>query len=81
VPDYYIPESVPADRVIAVITGSDVQALPPAVSERLEGFQMKKRFSRQEGVFRYTTIVSIYEPVRESRDSGQSTEYRGDSNG
>ncbi|MEE8428938.1 MAG: glycosyltransferase family 39 protein [Gammaproteobacteria bacterium] len=81
VPDYYVRDSVSADRVIAVITDSDTQALPPAVSERLEGFQMKRRFVRQEGVFRYTTIVAIYEPVRVSRDNGQPTEYRGDGNG
>ena len=48
---------------IVVISTANTQSLPAEIIERLNGYYLKRRFAQNEGVYRYSTIVDIYEPV------------------
>ena len=54
-----------AHRAIVVISAADAQALPTEILQRLNGYYLKRRFARDEGVYRYSTIVDIYETIRQ----------------
>jgi hypothetical protein len=46
---------------VAVISGSVRDVLPPAVRGRLTGYGLVKAFDAAEGIFRYATVVRVYE--------------------
>ena len=62
-PEYYtmgIKDSENADAVV-VISDSDDQPLPDYVRQRLEGYHISRVFMTVTGIFRYRTIVTVYE--------------------
>lgn len=62
-PEYYGmagKESGEADAVVVISNRAD-QPLPDYVRQRLEGYRISKVFRTVTGVFRYRTIVTVYE--------------------
>jgi len=53
-----------ADKAIVIISNGTTQALPAVVTERLNGFHIEQRFAQYEGIYRYSTIVEVYEANR-----------------
>lgn len=62
--NYYETSYEKAIKAIVIISDGATQALPAVVTERLNGFQIKQRFSQYEGIYRYSTIVEVYEANR-----------------
>ncbi len=64
-PGYYMrgPERGSGAGVVVVISQRADQPLPPLVSRRLKGYRVARVFGKHTGVFRYRTIVTVYEPV------------------
>ena len=60
---YYAATSTAPSQIIAVIASSANQALPASIAERLKGYQLVIAFTQNESIFKYTTIVNIYESV------------------
>lgn len=60
VPSYYRSHEKKAD-VVAVISDQLTQDLPPSLKRDLQGFRLMKTFHEDEGVFRFRTMVSVYE--------------------
>ena len=60
-PDFYRDDGRYGKRAIAVIAGHTQQALPQDIQLRLKDYRVAARFTRQEGVFRYRTDVTVYE--------------------
>lgn len=60
-PRYYTDDALITNRAIAVIASDVDQVLPAAIRKRLLGYQQSVQFAQQDGVFRYSTIVTIYE--------------------
>ena len=60
---YYAATSTAPSQIIAVIASSANQALPVSIAERLKGYQLVIAFTQNESIFKYTTIVNIYESV------------------
>ena len=63
--NYYEMSNEIADRPIVIISNSDTQALPVEIAERLNGYYLTRRFAQYEGVYRYSTIVDVYETSRQ----------------
>jgi len=59
--DYYQSSNAIQDKLIIIVAETKSQSLPAPVSARLKGFYLKKRFTQHEGVYRYSTIVDVYE--------------------
>ena len=66
-PEYYRNEKQRKHDIIAVISSDHNQVLPAEVKEKLSGYYRDKRFNKDEGIFRYKTIVDIYLPVGSGR--------------
>ena len=62
--NYYEMSNKIADKAIVIISNGDAKALPAVITERLDGYYLKRRFAQHEGVYRYSTIVEIYETIR-----------------
>jgi len=60
---YYATTGTAPSQIIAVIASSANQALPAAVAERLKDYRFVKAFTQNETIYKYTTIVNIYESV------------------
>jgi len=60
---YYAATSTARSQIIAVIASSPNQVLPASVAERLKGYRLVIAFKQNEAIFKYTTIVNIYESV------------------
>lgn len=79
---YYANAGEPGSKLIAVIASDIDQKLPAPLARRLADYRLAQIFSRSEGVFRYATIVSIYESVSsQTADRQPLTFFRGGSNG
>ncbi len=63
--NYYEMDNEIAPGAIVVISTTDTQSLPTEIIERLNGYYLKRRFAQNEGVYRYSTIVDIYETIRQ----------------
>ena len=63
--NYYETDNEIAPGAIVVISTTDTQSLPTEIIERLNGYYLKRRFAQNEGVYRYSTIVDIYETIRQ----------------
>ncbi|MEK7308769.1 MAG: hypothetical protein AAB089_06840, partial [Nitrospirota bacterium] len=64
-PEYYtmdIKDSEKADAVVVISDSAD-QPLPDDTRQRLEGYHISRVFSTVTGIFRYTTIVTVYEKI------------------
>ncbi|MHC4221991.1 MAG: ArnT family glycosyltransferase, partial [Planctomycetota bacterium] len=61
--NYYEMDNETGPGAIVVISTANTQSLPAEIIERLNGYYLKRRFAQNEGVYRYSTIVDIYEPV------------------
>lgn len=61
---YYEARNKIDDKAIVIISDDAAQVLPAVVTERLNGFHIKQRFAQYEGVYRYSTIVEVYEANR-----------------
>lgn len=60
-PAYYAPsDEVPANTVV-VISGSPDEPLPGSIAERISTYRLSKAFTASTGIFRYQTIVRVYE--------------------
>ena len=59
--NYYQTSHDAAEKVIVIISNTETQVLPAIVSARLKGFHLKRRFTQHEDVYRYSTIVDVYE--------------------
>ena len=62
-PEYYtmgIKDSENADAVVVISDSAD-QPLPDYVRQRLEGYHISRVFMTVTGIFRYRTIVTVYE--------------------
>ena len=62
-PEYYtmdIKDSENADAVVVISDSAD-QPLPDYVRQRLEGYHVSRVFMTVTGIFRYRTIVTVYE--------------------
>ncbi len=53
-----------SDKAIVVILSDPRQTLPASLVEDLTGFTLTREFREQSGVFRYRTIVQIYQPSK-----------------
>lgn len=62
-PEYHNLVNQEEQNVIAVIYSDKNQVLPVEIEEKLSGYYRGKRFNKDEGIFRYKTIVDIYLPV------------------
>jgi hypothetical protein len=60
---YYTSGATASSKIIAVIASRANQALPASIAERLKGYQLVIAFTQNESIFKYTTIVNIYESV------------------
>ena len=60
---YYNSGATASSKIIAVIASRANQALPAVVAERIKGYRLVRAFTQNEGIFKYTTIVNIYESV------------------
>ena len=63
-PEYYKKGSKSKNNIIAIVLGSEYQVLPDNVSKKLSGYYKEKSFNTQAKIFRYTTIVDIYLPIK-----------------
>ncbi len=63
---FFDDSQIPAysDKVIVVILSDPRQTLPASLARDLAGFTLMKEFREQSGVFRYRTIVQIYQPTK-----------------
>jgi len=59
--NYYKTSGETVASVIVIISDTRSAILPAIISERLKGFHLKRRFTHHEGVYRYSTIVDVYE--------------------
>jgi hypothetical protein len=53
-----------SDKAIVVILSEPGQTLPARLARDLAGFTLTKEFREQSGVFRYRTIVQVYQPIK-----------------
>ncbi len=53
-----------SDKAIVVILSDPGQVLPAKLARDLTGYTLTKEFREQSGVFRYRTIVQIYQPTK-----------------
>ncbi len=63
-PNFYETSNKKADKAIVVISNGATQTLPAAIKKRLNGFHIKQRFAQYEGIYRYSTVVEVYESNR-----------------
>jgi hypothetical protein len=61
-PAYYRPSG--GASVIAVIAGKPDEPLPPYVMEEMRGYRQIRVFDTSEGVFRFRTLVRLYQRQR-----------------
>lgn len=59
--NYYQASNGIVDKAIVIISDRDTAQLPAKILSRLKGFYLKQRFTQDEGVYRYSTIVDVYE--------------------
>ena len=59
------PHSLPDNLAVpvVVIAAERAQALPPAVSQRLQGYRLTREFTVRDDAFDYQTLVQIYRPA------------------
>ncbi len=64
-PEYFkIDASASGKRIpIAIILSSYDQELPDQIKKKITGYRLAKELGTSDSVFRYTTIVRVYEPV------------------
>ncbi|MDI6716356.1 MAG: glycosyltransferase family 39 protein [Actinomycetota bacterium] len=75
-PEYYNPnkhtynpnkhtatKDVTKDVTIVIIAGSADETLPGTAIQKLKGYHLSKVFKSSSGIFRYQTIVKIYQPT------------------
>jgi hypothetical protein len=62
-PEYYSPhvKGLGEDTVVVVISSELRQSIPEHIAQRTEGFQISKIFKNSIGVFKYVTIVRVYQ--------------------
>jgi hypothetical protein len=62
-PEYLSPVGTTSSAVstVVVIQSEAEQAVPDSLVERMDGYQLKKEFAGTTRVFRYQTIVRIYQ--------------------
>ncbi len=59
------PRSTPdGDKAIVVIRSDSSQTLPASLRRDLAGFELTREFRQLSGVFRYRTIVQIYQRIK-----------------
>lgn len=63
--NYYEMSNNITDKAIVIISNDETQALPSVITERLNGYYLRRRFAQYEGVYRYVTIVEVYETIRQ----------------
>jgi 4-amino-4-deoxy-L-arabinose transferase-like glycosyltransferase len=65
--NYYQTSHDAAEKVIVIISNTETQVLPAIVSARLKDFHLKRRFTQHEDVYRYSTIVDVYEASKQRK--------------
>jgi len=73
--DFYETSREILDKAIVIISESKTQLLPAIITTRLQGFHLKQRFAQTQGVYRYSTIVEVYEKNSQQHSVDL---YRGD---
>jgi len=65
-PKYYVVEDRSSMRnTAAAIISSDIdQALPVHLEQKMKGYSKSKEFKTSEEVFRYRTMVTVYQPMQ-----------------
>jgi hypothetical protein len=68
-PKYYTAGNHRSERNTAVaIISSDInQALPKHIKHKIKGYNISKVFKTSEDLFRYKTIVTVYQPMQGDR--------------
>lgn len=64
-PEYYeaAKDRAEASHAVVVISDSMNPSLESDIKEYLNGYRLSKVFNTSEGIFKYQTVVSVYEPV------------------
>lgn len=72
-PQYLNAEPGTGDQpgAIVIIQGAVNQPLPAHISEKLVYYHLRKEFDVSDGIFRFQTIVRIFQPNR--RDAGEES--------
>lgn len=65
--NYYQASHDAADKVIVIISDTETRVLPEIISARLKGFHLKQKFTQHENVYRYSTIVEVYETNKQRK--------------
>ena len=61
---YEMSNEIP-NKAIVIISNGDTQVLSAVIMQRLNGFHLTRRFAQHEGIYRYSTIVEVYEAIRQ----------------
>lgn len=64
-PEYYLADTDISKRrtPVAIIFSDRNQIIPAQIAERIAGYRLVKDLSVSDGVFKYQTIVRVYQPV------------------
>ncbi len=64
-PEFYTSGFSHADEntAVVIISSDGNQSMPGRIAQRISGYRLSKEFSRLDKVFRYKTIVRVYEPT------------------
>jgi 4-amino-4-deoxy-L-arabinose transferase-like glycosyltransferase len=64
-PKYYRTDNMGSKdgTAVAIILSDINQTLPKHIEQKIKGYRISKTFKINEGVFRYRTIVTIYQPA------------------
>lgn len=64
-PQFFTSGSRYADgnSAVAIILGDRNQSIPDRIARRISSYRLSKEFARLDRVFRYKTIVRVYEPA------------------
>jgi hypothetical protein len=62
-PPYFSAKRANVDNPVAIILSDSNQSLPSHIARRLGDYRLDKELSTSDRVFRYKTIVQVYQPI------------------
>jgi len=68
-PKYYNPKkrTSKGNTAVAIISSDINQILPKHIEQKIEGYNLSEVFKTSEKLFRYRTLVEVYQPVQGAR--------------
>ncbi|MEE8387523.1 MAG: glycosyltransferase family 39 protein [Acidiferrobacterales bacterium] len=64
-PEFFTSGSSHADEItaVAIIFSDGNQTIPGRIARRISGYRLSREFTRLDKVFRYQTLIRVYEPA------------------